>query len=131
MGRIIVRIEVANPFDGDESIRCRRLVDTGAGALTLPTAWKERFGNFRHSEPIELQLANQEVVRGEACGPARAGAAGRVRVASALPAPAASRRRGGPVEPSPYAGAEGRSSSHPARVVRTILPMWVPESMRA
>ena len=71
MGRIIVRTEAANPFDGDKSIRCGMLVDTGAGALILPLAWKERFGNFRHSEPVELQLANREVVRGEACGPVR------------------------------------------------------------
>ena len=71
MGRIIVQTEVANPFDGGKSIRCGMLVDTGAGALILPLAWKERFGNFQHSEPVELQLANQEVVRGEACGPVR------------------------------------------------------------
>ena len=71
MGRIIVQTEVTNPFDGDKSIRCGMLVDTGAGALILPLAWKERFGTFRHSEPVELQLANREVVRGEACGPVR------------------------------------------------------------
>ena len=69
MGRIIVQTEVTNPFDGDKSIRCGMLVDTGAGALILLLAWKERFGNFRHSEPVELQLVNREVVRGEACGP--------------------------------------------------------------
>ena len=71
MGRIIVQTEVANPFDGDKSVRCGMLVDTGAGALILPSAWKERLGTFRHSEPVELQLANQEVVRGEACAPVR------------------------------------------------------------
>ena len=69
MGRIIVQTEITNPFDGNKSIRCGMLVDTGAGALILPLAWKERFGTFRHSEPVELQLASQEVVRGEACGP--------------------------------------------------------------
>ena len=71
MGRIIVQTEVTNPFDGDKSIRCGMLVDTGAGALILPMAWKERFGTFQHSEPVELQLANREVVRGEACAPVR------------------------------------------------------------
>ena len=49
------------------SIQCGMLVDTGAGALILPMAWKERFGEFQRSEPVELQLANQKVVRGEAC----------------------------------------------------------------
>ena len=63
MGRIIVQTEVTNPFDGDKSIRCGMLVDTGAGALILPMAWKERFGTFQHSEPVDLQLANREVVQ--------------------------------------------------------------------
>ena len=36
MGRIIVQTEVTNPFDGDKSFRCGRLVDTGAGALSPP-----------------------------------------------------------------------------------------------
>ena len=71
MGRIIVQTEVTNPFDGNKSVRCGMLVDTGAGALILPMAWKERFGTFQHSEPVELQLASQEVVRGEACAPVR------------------------------------------------------------
>ncbi len=51
------------------SIRCAMLVDTGAGALILPVAWKERFGKFKRTEAVELQLANQEVLRGEACWP--------------------------------------------------------------
>ena len=43
-------------------------VDTGAGALILPNVWKEKLGNFKRSEPVELQLANQEVIHGEAGG---------------------------------------------------------------
>ena len=39
------------------------------GFTTGCMAWKERFGEFRRSEPVELQLANQQIVRGEACGP--------------------------------------------------------------
>jgi len=42
-------------------------VDTGAGALILPKAWKEKLGDFKRPEPVELQLANQDVVCGEAC----------------------------------------------------------------
>ena len=71
MGRIIVQTEVANPFDGRKSVRCGMLVGTGAGALILPSAWKERLGTFQHSEPVELQLVNREVVRGEVCAPVR------------------------------------------------------------
>ena len=69
MGGIVVQTKVTNLFEEDKSIRCARLVDTGAGALILPMAWKERLGKFKRSEAVELQLANQEVLRGEACWP--------------------------------------------------------------
>ena len=69
MGRIVAETTVTNRFDGDKSIECGMLVDTGAGALILPASWKDRLGRFVRSEPVELQLANQEVIRGEACGP--------------------------------------------------------------
>ena len=45
------------------------LVDTGAGALILPAAWKRRLGEFPRAEAVELLLANGEAVRGEACAP--------------------------------------------------------------
>ena len=45
------------------------LVDTGASALFLPRSWKERLGEFQRSEPVKLQLANRDVVEGEACWP--------------------------------------------------------------
>lgn len=69
MGRIVVPVKITNLFDEDKSIHCEMFVDTGAGALILPQAWKERLGDFKRSEPVELQLTNQEVVRGEACWP--------------------------------------------------------------
>jgi len=69
MARIVVHTEVTNLFEEDKSIRCAMLVDTGAGALILPMAWKERLGIFKRSETVELQRANQEVLRGEACWP--------------------------------------------------------------
>ena len=69
MGRIIAQTKVTNLFDEDKFIRCGMFVDTGAGALILPSAWKERLGEFRRSEAVELLLANRDVVRGEACGP--------------------------------------------------------------
>ena len=69
MGRIVVQTKVTNLFDEDKFIRCGMLVDTGAGALILPSAWKERLGELKRSEPVELPLANQEVLRGEACWP--------------------------------------------------------------
>ena len=69
MGRIVVQTRITNLFDEDKSIRCGMLVDTGAGALNLPSAWKERLGEFKRSETVELQLANREVLRGEAGWP--------------------------------------------------------------
>lgn len=76
MGRIVVQTKITNLFDEDKFIQCGMLVDTGAGALILPSAWKERLGEFRRSETVELQLANQEVVRGEACWPVEIGIEG-------------------------------------------------------
>ena len=69
MGRIVVRTKITNLFGKDKFIRCGMLVDTGAGALLLPSAWKQRLGGFEWSETVELPLANREVVHGEACGP--------------------------------------------------------------
>ena len=69
MGRIIAQTKVTNLFDEDKFIRCGMFVDTGVGALILPSAWKERLGEFRRSEAVELLLANRDVVRGEACWP--------------------------------------------------------------
>lgn len=71
MGRIIAQTRVTNLFDEDKSIHCGMLVDTGAGALIMPSAWKERLGEFRYSEPIELQMANGKVLRGETCWPVK------------------------------------------------------------
>ena len=69
MGRIVVDTRITNLIDEDKSIRCGMLVDTDAGALILPTAWKERLGEFKRSETVSLQLANQDVLEGEACWP--------------------------------------------------------------
>lgn len=46
-------------------------VDTGVGALIMPSAWKERLGEFRRSEPIELQTAKGKVLQGETCWPVK------------------------------------------------------------
>lgn len=71
MGRIIVQTKIANVNEPASSILCDLFVDTGVGALILPSSWKERLGNFSSSERIELLLANGEVVEGEVCAPAK------------------------------------------------------------
>ncbi len=69
MGRIIAQTKITNLADQSKSINCGLFVDTGAGALILPTAWKEQLGDFLRAEPVELQLTSGDVVRGEACWP--------------------------------------------------------------
>ena len=69
MGRIVVQTRVTNLYDEDGCIECGTFVDTGAGALILPSAWKERLGRFQRSEPVELQWSNGAAVRGEARWP--------------------------------------------------------------
>ena len=69
MGRIIAQTKVANLLDQTKFVQCGMLVDTGAGALILPAAWKRQLGEFPRSEAVELPLANGEAVRGEACAP--------------------------------------------------------------
>lgn len=44
MGRIVAQVEVTNPIDTDKSIIFSAFVDTGAGALILPSLWKSRLG---------------------------------------------------------------------------------------
>jgi len=69
MGRIVAQVKITNLFDEDKFLQCGMLVDTGSGALILPKTWKEKLGNFKRSEAVELQLANHEVIKGEACWP--------------------------------------------------------------
>lgn len=70
MGRIVAQVEIRNPAAAHAAITCSAFVDTGAGAMILPMAWKDRFGRFESEEKVEFLLANNEVVSGIACGPA-------------------------------------------------------------
>ncbi len=69
MGRIVAQVELTNPIEPEKSITFSAFVDTGAGALVLPSSWKNRLGKFSNKENVEFLLANNEVVVGEACGP--------------------------------------------------------------
>jgi hypothetical protein len=60
---------LTNPIDPEKSITFSVFVDTGAGALILPSSWKSRLGKFINEEQVELVLANNDVVVGSACGP--------------------------------------------------------------
>lgn len=55
MGRILTSVVIRNTLDPAYELRCDALVDTGAGYLTLPTAWRERLGTLPHTSTAELE----------------------------------------------------------------------------
>ena len=71
MGRIVVTIDIENVLEQKPVMKLDALVDTGASYVTLPRAWKERFGKFGSEQTIELQTAIQETVQGTVCGPVK------------------------------------------------------------
>jgi predicted aspartyl protease len=71
VGRIIAHVVIENYADRDKSIRCDAMVDTGASHMTLPSAWRERLGQFQETRTLEVEAATQEMVRAAICGPVR------------------------------------------------------------
>ncbi len=71
MGRIVTQLTVRNGTDLSKSVQCHALVDTGSTYTVLPFAWKQRFGAFESEQPIELQTANQSIIKGLLFGPAK------------------------------------------------------------
>lgn len=75
MGRILTPVTIENCHTSGLRIQCDALVDTGAVYLTLPSAWKDRLGEFDSSESIDLPIdfdpADQSTLVGEICGPVK------------------------------------------------------------
>lgn len=72
MGRIVCSVEVENAAGAEAGrLEFNALVDTGASFLTLPTAWKEKFGKLQTIREVELETATQATVKGEICGPVK------------------------------------------------------------
>lgn len=71
MGRIVAAMEIQNVAQPDCARRIDALVDTGASHITLPSAWRDRFGTFAVEEEVDFETATQEVAAGIVCGPAR------------------------------------------------------------
>ena len=71
MGRIVCSVEVENATDSTKRLEFNALVDTGASFLTLPLAWKKRFGDLQTIRQVELETTTQATVKGEICGPAK------------------------------------------------------------
>ena len=69
MGRIVTFVEVENPLDSEKRIECDALVDTGASHMVLPTAWRSRLGELRELGTVDMETADQSLLRGTVCGP--------------------------------------------------------------
>ena len=71
MGRIVTSVKIENVSDPSKSIRCDALVDTGASFLVLPSAWRDRLGDLETIQTVELEIATQQTVQGNICGPVK------------------------------------------------------------
>ena len=69
MGRITTRVTITNPLEPARQIHFDALVDTGAAWLVLPAAWKDRLGTLAQSRSVEVETADQRLVRTEIGGP--------------------------------------------------------------
>jgi predicted aspartyl protease len=69
MGRITTPVVLRNTLDPRHELRVEALVDTGAGWLTLPMAWRERLGPLPVVRTEQLETADQRVIPGVVCGP--------------------------------------------------------------
>jgi predicted aspartyl protease len=71
MRRIVTSVKIENVSDPSKSIRCDALVDTGASFLVLPSAWRDRLGDLETIQTVELEIATQQTVQGNICGPVK------------------------------------------------------------
>ena len=71
MGRIVAPVEIQNVQAPECAHRIDALVDTGASHITLPSAWRDRFGSFAVEEAVDFTTATQDIAAGIVCGPAR------------------------------------------------------------
>ena len=69
VGTIRVEVTVTNLIDPAHEVAFEGLVDTGAGGLVLPSAWKERLGPLSTAAGVDLETADQRIVTAEVCGP--------------------------------------------------------------
>jgi hypothetical protein len=69
MGRITASLRLTNITDASKSLSIRALVDTGAGHITLPLAWREQFGKLFRQEQVLAGLADGSLRKAWVCGP--------------------------------------------------------------
>ena len=69
MGKIYVEVTVSNALVTENQISFNALVDTGSTFLTLPSVWKEKFGELKKLEEVQMEMASGEIRAGEIFGP--------------------------------------------------------------
>jgi hypothetical protein len=69
MGRIVAHVWIKSLLDPDKKLECDALVDTGSAHLVLPEAWRTRLGELRTFRTIKCEVATQETVTADVCGP--------------------------------------------------------------
>lgn len=70
MGTVYANVTIKNFATRGKEVRCRALVDTGATMLMMPAHWRSELGDFNSTCKVDLQVATEEFVEGEVCGPA-------------------------------------------------------------
>ncbi len=65
MGRIITQVKITNFLESSKAMEIDALVDTGASYLTLPSAWKERLGDLKKIEDVEVEMGTGEIRKAE------------------------------------------------------------------
>ncbi|MBI4558455.1 MAG: hypothetical protein HY706_12810 [Candidatus Hydrogenedentes bacterium] len=71
MGRIVASVSVQNVAEPARQCRCDALVDTGTSYLVLPQVWKERLGPLERLQEVNVEIANQQTIKGELYGPVK------------------------------------------------------------
>jgi predicted aspartyl protease len=71
VGRIVASVTIESAIDPSMGLRCDALVDTGASHMVLPSIWKDRLGELGLGVEIQVETANQEIIKAEVCGPVR------------------------------------------------------------
>jgi predicted aspartyl protease len=69
MGKINVDVTISNALEIEKQISFNALVDTGSTFLTLPSVWKERLGELKILEKVDMEMASGEIRPGEIFGP--------------------------------------------------------------
>jgi hypothetical protein len=71
MGRIVASVTITDFSDPQRNVRIDALVDTGVSHMTLPNAWRDRFGDLEEIGVVPLETATQATAEGSVCGPVR------------------------------------------------------------